>query len=160
MKIICYSEEQRNLYEPDIPFFLKWTQAICMCFNQHFCTKVQCWSAVVTWNVYSCDTLAKWKNLSGESTKQDITHGIFPNHPSPTICIMCLCFFKYWHLLVTLRTYPDSKVYGGHIGPTWVLSAPNGPHVGPMNLAIRVVNSMWCFMNTCSFHLCWTWIWC
>ena len=25
------------------------------------------------------------------------------------------------------------------MGPTWVLSAPYGPHVGPMNLAIRVV---------------------
>ena len=23
------------------------------------------------------------------------------------------------------------------MGPTWVMSAPNGPHVGPMNLAIR-----------------------
>ena len=25
------------------------------------------------------------------------------------------------------------------MGPTWVLSAPDGPHLGPMNLAIRVV---------------------
>ena len=24
------------------------------------------------------------------------------------------------------------------MGPTWVLSAPDGPHVGPMNLAIGV----------------------
>ena len=24
------------------------------------------------------------------------------------------------------------------MGPTWVLSVPDGPHVGPMNLAIRV----------------------
>ena len=23
------------------------------------------------------------------------------------------------------------------MGPTWVLSAPDGPHVGPMNLVIR-----------------------
>ena len=27
---------------------------------------------------------------------------------------------------------------GANMGPTWVLSAPDGPHVGPMNLAIRV----------------------
>ena len=26
------------------------------------------------------------------------------------------------------------------MGPTWVLSAPDGPHVGPMNLAIRDAN--------------------
>ena len=36
-------------------------------------------------------------------------------------------------------SYPDSKVHGANMGPTWVLSAPDGPHVGPMNLAIRVV---------------------
>ena len=35
--------------------------------------------------------------------------------------------------------YPDSKVHGANMGLTWVLSAPDGPHVGPMNLAIRVV---------------------
>ena len=34
--------------------------------------------------------------------------------------------------------YPDSKVRGANMGPTWVLSAPDGPHVGPMNLAIWV----------------------
>ena len=27
--------------------------------------------------------------------------------------------------------------HGANMGPTWVLSAPDGPHVGPMNLAIR-----------------------
>ena len=36
---------------------------------------------------------------------------------------------------------PDSKVYGANMGPTWVLSAPDGPHVGPMNLGIREL--MW-----------------
>ena len=35
---------------------------------------------------------------------------------------------------------PDSKVHGANMGPTWVLSAPDGPHVGPMNLAIRVLS--------------------
>ena len=34
--------------------------------------------------------------------------------------------------------YPGSKVHGAKMGPTWVLSAPDGPHVGPMNLAIWV----------------------
>ena len=31
----------------------------------------------------------------------------------------------------------DSKVHGANMGPTLVLSAPAGPYVGPMNLAIR-----------------------
>ena len=36
--------------------------------------------------------------------------------------------------------YPDGKVHGAKMGPTWVLSAPDGSHVDPMNLiAIRVV---------------------
>ena len=31
--------------------------------------------------------------------------------------------------------HPDSKVHGANMGPIWVFSAPDGPHVGPMNLA-------------------------
>ena len=38
---------------------------------------------------------------------------------------------------------PDSKVPGANMGPTWVLSAPDGPHDGPMNLAIRVVMGLY-----------------
>ena len=55
----------------------------------------------------------------------------------------------YWsiHIKVELNLYkrpqkayefPDSKVHGANMEPTSVLSAPNGPHVGPTNLAIRV----------------------
>ena len=32
---------------------------------------------------------------------------------------------------------PENKVHGANMGPTWVLSAPDGRHVGPMNFAIR-----------------------
>ena len=31
---------------------------------------------------------------------------------------------------------PDNKVHGANMGHSWVLSAPGGPHVGPVNLAI------------------------
>ena len=31
-----------------------------------------------------------------------------------------------------------SKVHEAHMEPTWVLSAPGRPHIGPMKLAIRV----------------------
>ena len=37
-----------------------------------------------------------------------------------------------------IMTFPNSKVHGPNLGPTWVLSAPDEPHAGPMNLAIRV----------------------
>ena len=36
-----------------------------------------------------------------------------------------------------IEVNPDSKVCGTNMGPTWVLSAPGEPHVGPINLAIR-----------------------
>ena len=44
-----------------------------------------------------------------------------------------------WQCAVYKRyeTSPDSKVHGANMGPTCVLSAPDGPHVGHMNLAIR-----------------------
>ena len=32
---------------------------------------------------------------------------------------------------------PDSKVQGAYMGPTWGQQDPGGPHVGPMNFAIR-----------------------
>ena len=41
------------------------------------------------------------------------------------------------HALGHWYTIQYSKVNGANMGPTWVLSAPDGPHVGPMNLAIR-----------------------
>ena len=31
---------------------------------------------------------------------------------------------------------PDSKIHGANMGPTWVLSAPDGPHIGPMKFSI------------------------
>ena len=37
---------------------------------------------------------------------------------------------------VRYSNVPDSKVHGANMGPTWALSAPDGPHIGPRNLAI------------------------
>ena len=37
-----------------------------------------------------------------------------------------------------LDSSPNSEVHGANMRPIWVLSAPDGPHVGPMNLAIMV----------------------
>ena len=57
-----------------------------------------------------------------------------------------------------LWTNPDSKVHVANMGPTWVLSAPDGPHVGPMNFAIReVIYSLTyttvLFLDTDSHHM-------
>ena len=50
-------------------------------------------------------------------------------HYSCVSCISDPVSLKYLH----------SKVHGANMGPTWVLSTPDGPHVGPMNFAIRIV---------------------
>ena len=39
--------------------------------------------------------------------------------------------------LVDDLEYPDSKVHGANMGPTWGRQDPGGPHVDPMNLGIR-----------------------
>ena len=41
---------------------------------------------------------------------------------------------------VSTRNYvfPNCKVYGANMGPTWGRQDPGGPHVGPINLAIWV----------------------
>ena len=44
-------------------------------------------------------------------------------------------------LHIPIDGFPDSKVHGANMGPTWVLSAPDEPHVGLMNLAIWVGQS-------------------
>ena len=45
---------------------------------------------------------------------------------------------------------PDNKVHEANMGPTWVLSDPDGPHVGPMNLAIRAKYGCRCMFKTLS----------
>ena len=42
------------------------------------------------------------------------------------------------------KTIPDSEVHVANMGPTWVLSAPGGPHVEPINLAIWDMHDLRC----------------
>ena len=55
---------------------------------------------------------------------------------------------------------PDRKVHGANMGPTWILSAPDGPLVGRMNFAIRdsITKSIRHYayaMYTCDSLQCW-----
>ena len=51
-----------------------------------------------------------------------------------------------------LTLCPDSKVHGAKMGSTWVLSAPDGPNIGPMNLAIRDAHPYLCHQNVSLGH--------
>ena len=55
------------------------------------------------------------------------------------MCVFRICVeFHY-----TEHVVPDSKFHGANMGHTWVLSAPDGLHFGPMNLAIRGSMKLW-----------------
>ena len=77
----------------------------------------------------------------------------WPCHVQGLICqwqyiFMILClnvrFDNSGHVMlrasyVNDNRWLDSKDHGANMGPIWVLSAPDGPHVGPMNLAIGYI---------------------
>ena len=54
--------------------------------------------------------------------------------------------------LACYPTRPDNKLHGANMGPTWVLSAPDGPHVGPMILATQLDYGV-CIH--CMMHIWW-----
>ena len=66
--------------------------------------------------------------------------------------IWCACLFVIWRITIrrilsitftvyeismSEETIPDNKFCGANMRPTLVLSAPDGPHIGPTNLSIR-----------------------
>ena len=56
--------------------------------------------------------------------------------PLPVRGEFSYCEIFYWNIYwywLSYR-YPDNKVHGANMGPIWVLSAPNGPHVSPWTL--------------------------
>ena len=63
------------------------------------------------------------------------------SHPQPPywLCCNCILYGAYMFYHTIKKTIPDSKDHGANMGPTWILSAPGGTHIGPMNLAIRDV---------------------
>ena len=56
---------------------------------------------------------------------------------------------------IPIQHTPDSKVHEAYMGPTWVLSAPGRPHIGPMNLAITD-SSLFVTFCYCKVHIVYT----
>ena len=63
-----------------------------------------------------------------------LQHTSAKQYLQPSACIR----HKHWQTNSFRESFPDSEVHGANMGRTWDLSAPDGPHVGRMNLAIRV----------------------
>ena len=58
------------------------------------------------------------------------------------------------HVKLKRNDTPDRTVHGAIMGLTWVLSAPDGPHVGPMNLAIRdYITTKWAREESCVYMM-------
>ena len=72
------------------------------------------------------------------STPRDICRHIFWTE-SGGMTVACAGIVSVFYTIDTDGRVPDSKAHGANMGPTWVLSSPSGPHVGPMNLAIKGV---------------------
>ena len=51
------------------------------------------------------------------------------------------CDWRHQGPVYSLNIIPDSKVHGANMGLTWGRQDPGGPHVGPINLAIREIRS-------------------
>ena len=59
------------------------------------------------------------------------------------IFVLLLKFTKINHMKknISLGLHPQKAMFiGAKMGPNWVLLAPVGPHVGPINLAVRVID--------------------
>ena len=66
--------------------------------------------------------------------------GLYWSRPhDPVNCVLTIGIQSIANHL-WIQRFPDSKVHGTNMGTTWALPTPDGPHVGPMNLAIRYVS--------------------
>ena len=57
---------------------------------------------------------------------------------SVAFCITNQNWYDVW--TKNIKSHQDNKVHGANMGSTWGRQDPGGPHVGPMNLAIRAGN--------------------
>ena len=71
------------------------------------------------------------------------------NSETGLVFMLFLESWSSWSLLINKTRVnpctnfdPDSKAHGFNMGPIWVLSVPDGPHVGPMDFAIWGVISL------------------
>ena len=76
-----------------------------------------------------------WRFCLMFSRNEGIYHTTDWKHPKQS-SLQCL---ECW--IVLKRRSSHSQIHGANMGPTWFLSAPDGPHVGTMNLAIGVSSS-------------------
>ena len=73
---------------------------------------------------------------------EGIPQGVFLHPVIQDWYTACSTISGSWCLVANTIAYPYSNIRGANMGSTWVLSAPGGPNVGPMDFAVRVVLSL------------------
>ena len=64
----------------------------------------------------------------------NLENPILPKHQHNHFYVVILRLYLACSL--SRHDHPHSKLHGANMGSTLVLSVPDGPHAGPMNLAI------------------------
>ena len=82
-----------------------------------------------TWKIFALDKRSKYTDYKKKISLLNEIH--FKDNKCPIVPVNPLIQF-------ITKLSPDGKVHGANMGPTWVLSAPDGPHVGPIYLGIKV----------------------
>ena len=95
-----------------------------------------CQTGICTWCITSV-----WVATISNNTIVACRHGIFDF--KDTFGSLC-SYVNSWHcdnipFKRVNQQSPDCKVHDANMGPIWGRQEPGGPHVGPMNFAIRVV---------------------
>ena len=167
------NNDSTQWYCRDVILILK-----CVILNM-FC-KLMCWEISVNLNsdewhrislIISQHWLPYWLGAISSSSHTS-WHQLISRHnidilndsSCSHVCYSCglayhSCSCDIWNYFNRPHPIPDSKVHGANMGPTWVLLAPDGPHVSPMKLAIRdILNKKTkphehCFLNEYSHWL-------
>ena len=90
----------------------------------------------------------------------NVPNGIFITRLELTVLLpynSASCY-KWIPINIPVITIPDSKVHGANIGPTSVLAAPDGRHVGPMNFCYQGSCFSHRLLMTCRKHI-WIFAW-
>ena len=76
-----------------------------------------------------------------------VPHYFLPAVLTYKVPVISECGKRFHNITLSQERIPDSKAHGANMGPIWDLSAPHGPHVGPMNLPFGHTCNNYCLIT-------------
>ena len=135
-------------------------QRLIVWFTWNIMTNI--WDVIAKFTIYIHKTLHNITDAEQNKTESGIFRGIrYDIHNTQSHRNNLLKTFvpqfrqlyvkSHWHTheVNPAQCIPDSKVHGANMGPTWVPSAPDGPHIGPWTFI-----SGWC-RQSCLEYIEW-----